>query len=338
VAVAARRFEGVSGAALRNGEDLLETLFLAYRPRLFRLCLGYLKSLEDAEDAVQETFARAAPRLQDISSSAWAYLTAIARNVCIDECRRKSRSAVAPDDDLVSMRPGPEEVALQRRLLSDLRHGLSTRDRTLITLSSWGFSPSEMASRSGRSTNAVNVSLSRARQRARRLRDQVAAWLPIPAWRRLWQDGHQHTALLAGSMLTVLVYALPLIAGAPRARAAQDPISGQTQLRTVPPGIMRSAFALAGEDGTLSGPEVRRSGGQKEIDTHPAFTESVSVDSGDIQNPAPVAGVPGTQLAVVIHGSGPETATASIMVAGRASDIRVRAELELPSTSPAGSH
>ncbi len=66
---------------------LLDTL---YRERLLRFCWGYLGSMEEAEDAVQDVCCRVLST-QNIPDSFRPWLYKIARNQCLTLLRRRSR-------------------------------------------------------------------------------------------------------------------------------------------------------------------------------------------------------------------------------------------------------
>ena len=90
---------GVLTAARAGHEAAFSTLVDRYRRELQVHCYRMLGSLEDAEDAVQETFLRAWRRREtfrgDSSFRAWLY--GIATNACLDALVRRPR--VAPPQD-----------------------------------------------------------------------------------------------------------------------------------------------------------------------------------------------------------------------------------------------
>ena len=67
----------------------IEMLYETYRDNIFRLCLFYLKNVQQAEDAMQETFFKAWKKAEkyrgECSEKTW--LTAIAANTCRDWLR-----------------------------------------------------------------------------------------------------------------------------------------------------------------------------------------------------------------------------------------------------------
>ena len=81
-----------------RGEGPFRALYRRYTPRLFQLSLRILAGDDrDAEEAVQETWIRAAERLEAFAwrSSLGTWLTGIAINVCRDRLRRR-RSRIQP--------------------------------------------------------------------------------------------------------------------------------------------------------------------------------------------------------------------------------------------------
>lgn len=146
---------------------------LAHADALYRL--AYHLSSADAEDLVQETFARAfgaAERLPD-DSNLKAWLFRILRNLHID-LYRKQRSAPlsAPFDDEASaaepelLRDDHELEHLRRVVAEDIERALSSLSpdaRTVVLLDLEGFSESELSTVLGCPIGTVKSRLLRAR-------------------------------------------------------------------------------------------------------------------------------------------------------------------------------
>src|SRR5690349_7649518 len=86
-----------------------ERLLTAYRGRVYRLALGFVRTPADAEDLAQEAFVRlwrALPTYDGRASfSTWLYV--IARNACLSELRRRgSRPTAAIEDAGEPAAPG----------------------------------------------------------------------------------------------------------------------------------------------------------------------------------------------------------------------------------------
>ena len=66
---------------------------------VYRLCYCYLKNPADAEDAVQETFLKLLRTYRTFSSPEHekAWLIVVAKNICMDMLRRKSRQGESVD-------------------------------------------------------------------------------------------------------------------------------------------------------------------------------------------------------------------------------------------------
>ena len=140
------------GAAAGGDQRAFAQLFHRHRAAVRAVCVGMLRDPHDVEEAVQDTFAKAyagLPRLRPGSLEAW--LREIARNVCIDELRRRRRRppqltvpfsadiaergprAVAPAGDRVAdgdprldeslaRVPPQHRSALELRFVHDLSH------------------------------------------------------------------------------------------------------------------------------------------------------------------------------------------------------------------------
>jgi len=84
-------------ASIRDGiEPALEVLYDRYHRQCYALSLRILGSEPDAEEAVQETFVRvwrSAPQYDTSRAGVPNWVLSIARNLCIDELRRRRRRA-----------------------------------------------------------------------------------------------------------------------------------------------------------------------------------------------------------------------------------------------------
>jgi RNA polymerase sigma-70 factor (ECF subfamily) len=106
--------EGAVVAAARGGDEgAFATLVDRYRRQLQVHCYRMLGSLEDAEDAVQETFLRAWRKRRSFQgrSSFRAWLYGIATNACLDALARRrqpSRSGEANPAEITWLQPYPD--------------------------------------------------------------------------------------------------------------------------------------------------------------------------------------------------------------------------------------
>ena len=86
----------------------------AYADRLVRHAFRHVGNQHDAEDIVQEVFARAIDRARD-ASAVGPYLYRAVSNACIDFLRRRNRAAVycaeVGVEELLATRHGPGEAA-----------------------------------------------------------------------------------------------------------------------------------------------------------------------------------------------------------------------------------
>lgn len=170
----------------RHPVDELEALYRSERARIYRLCLARLRDPVEAEDAVQETFLRAARHVEHLRGDARTYLVVIARNVCNDRGRARARA----QRNLVRLQSGdemhdrnPEDTAISASHLERVWSALSPRDRLLLLHSARGFSAPEIAAMLRVAPDAATRALSRARARARDLfaENNGIAVLPVAA-------------------------------------------------------------------------------------------------------------------------------------------------------------
>ena len=194
------------------GEDAFATLAERHRRELAVHCYRMLGSLEDAEDAVQETLLRAWRKreLFEGRSTLRAWLYRIATNACLDALERRSRRvlppAVAPPadplaerfpaadipwlepypdrllDEIVDVEAGPSERVVAEEtielvFLAAIQH-LPPRQRAVLILRDvLGWSAREAADAVGMTTVASNSALQRARATLRQqLPDRRIDW------------------------------------------------------------------------------------------------------------------------------------------------------------------
>lgn len=136
----------------------LEQLYSRYGRVVYGLALRMLSSAEQAEDIVQETFWRVwrrAATFQSGSGQFAPWLFGIARNLCIDELRRRqSRPALNPvEDQVLTAIPDPQPAideltweTERRRLITVALGELPPDQRQVIELAYFaGLSQREIA-------------------------------------------------------------------------------------------------------------------------------------------------------------------------------------------------
>jgi len=171
-------------AASRGDRGAFDRLVDRYLDRTLRICLRMLGNREDAEDAVQETFAKAWMRLASFAaqSTFGTWVTSIALRHCTDvERSRRSRKRhvgdlprdFEPDRDAVNRTAAvPSRQAEQRELLTDLERALTqlpARLRTALTLRTIeGLEYEEVARSMGTSIRSARLYVWEARQRLTR--------------------------------------------------------------------------------------------------------------------------------------------------------------------------
>jgi RNA polymerase sigma factor (sigma-70 family) len=187
--------------------NTLVDLYRHHQQRIYRYCLALLRNPDDAEDATQETFTRAAPFLPNLPGDLSAYLTTVARNICCDVVRARSRRVVPIDNvPLADRAVSPERQSVDWDVVRRMWRQLSPSERLLFAYTFAGYKYEEIASRTGMSRPSVSVGLARAR---RRLRDLAAATgtlvLLPPAIRRLVERiSRRANSALASAQGTVL--------------------------------------------------------------------------------------------------------------------------------------
>ncbi|MGH8980251.1 MAG: RNA polymerase sigma factor, partial [Acidimicrobiales bacterium] len=152
-------------------------LYERYRRRLQRFCLRRLHASDDAEEAVQEAFARAWRALPRFAGERrfYPWLTVIAGNVCTDILRRRSR--LVPMGDISERDLDVDAPEVDERLLRQVDLALATEalghlsdrhQRVLRLREGTEWSAQRIAEHEGLAAPAVDTLLWRARQAFKR--------------------------------------------------------------------------------------------------------------------------------------------------------------------------
>lgn len=135
-----------------------------YETRLFRYAYALTGNDAIAQDCAQDAFVRAYNNLRKGKPVTATWLYTVARNLAMDEFRRRRRLR-AGEEDLAAM---PVEGIGEGTALRAAFARLSPDDRSVLyLLAVEGYSPEEIASLLGTTYGAVRMRISRARQRLR---------------------------------------------------------------------------------------------------------------------------------------------------------------------------
>jgi RNA polymerase sigma-70 factor, ECF subfamily len=149
---------------------------LAYVDELYGFARHMCGNANDAEDLVQETYARAllgAPRLQE-GSNIRAWMFRILRNCFIDQARRRKIVLEIPDDTIDEIVPEQWDSGALEQLryltASEIARAIAALPielRTVLLLDTEGFSEAETADIMRCAAGTVKSRLSRAKARLR---------------------------------------------------------------------------------------------------------------------------------------------------------------------------
>jgi len=153
--------------AIEDGKRTLP----AFKDKIFYLCLGFMGNAADARDLTQDTFAKALIHYDhDNPEYVQAWLMRIARNICLDQLRRrKVRGPQQPVSEFTAIdwrtpefnAGTEEEIRIVRKAIA----GLPRRLREVLVMREYGeLSYQEIGRTLHISTATVTSRLNRARQ------------------------------------------------------------------------------------------------------------------------------------------------------------------------------
>ncbi|MEO8505634.1 MAG: RNA polymerase sigma factor [Acidobacteriota bacterium] len=117
----------------------LEDLFDAHHARLFRLARRMLRDVQESQDAVQETFLRAARNLERLppgEEGAEAWLVRVLVNFCRDRYRRQKVRGFSAElsGDEVATGSRPDDAVVAKRTVQVALAALPPRRRAVVVL------------------------------------------------------------------------------------------------------------------------------------------------------------------------------------------------------------
>lgn len=166
--------------AAREDVHAFAPLYQRYSRRIYRWMFRETGDPDTAADLTAQVFVQALQRLNqyrpELATSFRTWLFAIARNLLRDSWRRYR--PVSLPHEMVDSRPGPEEVAIHRTEMDELRAALEAlpeRQREIVELRLGGLSMREIAEIQSSTESAVKMAQSRAFKTLRsRLTEGVA--------------------------------------------------------------------------------------------------------------------------------------------------------------------
>ncbi len=165
----------------KGDRDAFGELVNRYQARIYSFCFQFFRNRDLAADMAQETFLRAYRYIKKYDPnrkfSTWIY--SIAKNICIDEHRKKSRGKTISIDDVAPERiqsyedsrhlKNPMQISMQmqdRMMLEEAIARLPEKYRTAIILCYFQeMSYQEVADVLGLNLNLVKVRIFRAKKR-----------------------------------------------------------------------------------------------------------------------------------------------------------------------------
>jgi RNA polymerase sigma-70 factor (ECF subfamily) len=157
-------------AAQAGDNECFAELFARYRKKVFYACRGFFPDSQGAEDATQETFLRAYRNIRGFHQGDFSgWLMRIAKNVCIDEWRRRRRETGIDEIGLAEwaspnrLESSCEVHLMAERVWQEMRL-LPSEQRRCLELKIDGFSYGETAERTGLTIGAVKSHIQNGRR------------------------------------------------------------------------------------------------------------------------------------------------------------------------------
>lgn len=129
----------------RGSERAFEALYEGMKRGVFALAYSYLRNYADSEDTVQETFliVKRRAHLYEKGTNARAWVFQIAKNIALDELRRRKRRKEA---EFIK----DEGVETPLPFLDELTASLSEEEREIVLMHAvWGYRHKEIAEEKG---------------------------------------------------------------------------------------------------------------------------------------------------------------------------------------------
>lgn len=157
--------------------EAFDSLYLHYRQRLLRFCVKRLQERSEAEDVVQETFARSWRALPTFAGDRrfYPWLTVIAGNLCTDALRRRARLSPLDETMMRTSDVGSYDIedavfqAVDAEMVTTAFENLKPRHQRVLDLREQsGWSYQRIAEEEGVGVSAVETLLWRARNALKR--------------------------------------------------------------------------------------------------------------------------------------------------------------------------
>lgn len=148
----------------------IEHIIQEYNASLFKICLGYSHSFQDAEDLLQDVFINIWKGLEsfreDANIKTWLYRVTV--NTCLLTLRKKSIKTISVDNinqSWISVIPHSNSEKESFELLHQLIQKLPHKEKSIILLYLEGLTHQDIANVVGISSNYVGVKINRIKQK-----------------------------------------------------------------------------------------------------------------------------------------------------------------------------
>lgn len=129
--------EALLGGVAQGDTAALEALYAAMRTPVYSFALSLLKNAQDAEDVLHDCFLHVygAAATYESRGKGKAWVLTIARNLCMQRLRERTRVTSLPEEGLPSAAYAPEGVSPEDRLvLTQCMTMLTEEERQIVVL------------------------------------------------------------------------------------------------------------------------------------------------------------------------------------------------------------
>ena len=95
-----RIFKAIHSGRLEESEEILQYIYIKYKPLVSFVVAQYVKNKSDIEDIIQETFINFFNKVENVQSSIKSYLTVTAKNIAFNYLKKNNKLTFVDTDEI----------------------------------------------------------------------------------------------------------------------------------------------------------------------------------------------------------------------------------------------